>query len=118
MINFVVCITRIVDIFPGIGPVSWRHDANFVVTSVINDSHWCHQWLQSWHNDNSQFSEKQPTWQLVIIQEIIALLRPGHCDHKFFIYQILCLLQYIKKQDDTTCYSYMMFISFYHFSLD
>ena len=38
------------------------HDAIFVVTDGIagchNNNLWCHQWWQSWHHENSQFSVK------------------------------------------------------------
>ena len=36
------------------------HDANFVIIGSTKDCHnnnlWCHEWQQSWHDDNSQFS--------------------------------------------------------------
>ena len=48
-------------------------DANFVIddstTGCHHDNLWCHQWWQSWHHDNSQF-----TVLLISIRKCICTL--------------------------------------------
>ena len=56
------------------------HDAAFVVTGGITgscyDNQWCHQWWQSWHYDNSQFSVSQK------VSPKSCIVTDGNCEKK------------------------------------
>ena len=66
------------------------HDANFVITGGTTGCHsnslWCHQWWQSWHHGNYEFSAFSCIWQFIEKDEWSMIF------HSLSVWKSICRL--------------------------